>query len=104
MSWTKSGRNIARWFIDLSPDDVVAYAAVTAPRLRGRGLRASFLPFMVQEELRRGARDIYCDVSKFNPAAMRNNQKQGWHYLAEVRARKTLFGRKLFDLPTSRAN
>ena len=96
--WVKSGRDIPHWYVNLAPDDILTYAAVTARGLRGSGKRPRFSHEVYRRERKDGAADIWADVLKSSTSGIRSVEKQNFRFVTEVSVSKGIFSRAIAGL------
>jgi hypothetical protein len=85
--WSIRGYFLKRWFVNLDPDDLVIYGAVTFNAFRGRGIHPATIRHIIETEATDDV-DVYCDATEWNVVAQRNIEKSGFRANAVVPALK----------------
>jgi GNAT superfamily N-acetyltransferase len=81
--WSRRGADIDRWFLTLSPRDVVIFGTVTFPPFRGRGISPAMMQHIARRETEPGAR-VYVDCKVWNVPAQRGITKAGFNLVGRM--------------------
>jgi RimJ/RimL family protein N-acetyltransferase len=83
--WSVRGRFVKKYSVNLDPDDLVIYGAVTFNAFRGRGIHPATIRHIIENEATDDV-DVYCDTAEWNVVAQRNIEKSGFRAIAVVSA------------------
>lgn len=82
LGWTRAGRDIPKWHVELEPEDVVFSRAFTAPQMRGRRL----YPIVLAASCREPAPCRYfADCHVHNLSSLNALKRNGWSIVDMVR-------------------
>ena len=81
--WSRRGRYLPDWYIELKPDDIVSYSASTETQYRGRGILPAMLRHVIESEPV-GLGEFHCDIFEWNVASLRAFDKAGYREIARV--------------------
>jgi hypothetical protein len=85
--WSIRGRFLRRWYVNLGPNDLVIYGAVTFNAFRGRGIHPAMIRHIIESEATDDV-DVYCDAAEWNVVAKRNIEKSGFRAISVMLALK----------------
>lgn len=82
LGWTRAGRDIPKWHVELEPEDVVFSRAFTVPQMRGRRL----YPIVLAASCREPAPCRYfADCHVHNLSSLNALKRNGWSIVDMVR-------------------
>lgn len=79
--WTRLGKHIPKWFVELDEWDTVIFNGATLPRFRGRGIAPAMTTHIARQCLQAGG-SAYLDCKVWNAPANRAFQKPGFRRIA----------------------
>jgi hypothetical protein len=82
--WVRSGRDIGRWMIPLSPADYVMFAGYTSPKFRGMHLHGHVIAAAFEEECKAGGQ-CFADCNVSNLPSKRQLERTGFSVILKAK-------------------
>ena len=83
--WSMRGNMVEPYFVPLTPDDAVLFAAETFPDYRGRGLYPFLVECVFNELKKQNVVRVYGMAKTWNASSLRGLAKTGFRHYADVR-------------------
>ena len=82
--WTRLGRHVQNWFVELGDRDLVIFNTATLPRFRGQGINPYIMGYIIERHVETGGR-VFIDCKEWNTPAIRANEKVGFRLIGKLR-------------------
>jgi GNAT superfamily N-acetyltransferase len=79
---TRRGADFRRWYVDLAPEDLVAYRALTLPAYRGRAVWPTLLAHVIAAARKMNS-NVFADTKVYNRPAQRALEKAGFRVIGK---------------------